>query len=189
MQVTLRELATAAHGLLFGGFFLFAIFGVLVELVRSAHVKGASDLTARGCSLARVYMIATAGLGWAAVLLGAYAVYPWYRAIPPAGAADLSLYPQRLLLASATTSGWHSLGMEWKEHVAWFAPIVMTMAAYVVAKYQGSLRTHPQVKRGLILFTTTALLAAGVAGFFGAMLDKAAPIKGGGTITLMRSAK
>ena len=189
MEVTLRELATAGHGMLFGGFFLMAVFGVVVELARSAHEKEASQLTARGRSLERAYLVATAALGWAAVLLGAYVVYPWYRVVPPPGTTDLALYPQRLLQSSATTSGWHSLGMEWKEHVAWFAPIAMTMVAWLLPRYRGNLKYYPGVKRAVLVFTITALLAGGVAGVFGAMLDKNAPVKGGGTVTLMGGAK
>ena len=29
-------------------------------------------------------------LAWLAVLTGAYIIYPWYRAVPPAGTADLA---------------------------------------------------------------------------------------------------
>lgn len=39
------------------------------------------------------------------------------------------MFPQRLLMSSPATIGWHSLGMEWKEHVAWFAPISITNLA------------------------------------------------------------
>jgi hypothetical protein len=140
MEVTIRDLLSAAHGLLFGGFFLMAIFGMVVELCRSAHEKQAPELSARGYSLERVYLVVMVVLGWAAVLSGAYIVYPWYRAIPPIGVTDLTLFPQRLLLSSATTAGWHTLGMQWKEHIAWFAPIAMTMVAYVLAKYRGEVR-------------------------------------------------
>jgi hypothetical protein len=74
----------------------------------------------------RIYLITMVVLAWAAVLSGAYAIYPWYRAAPPPGTVDLSMFPQRLLMSSPATIGWHSLGMELKEHVAWFAPISIT---------------------------------------------------------------
>lgn len=189
MEVTLRDFLTAVHGLLFGGFFLMAVFGIVVELYRSANEKQTAELTARGYSLERAYLIVTVALGWAAVLSGAYIVYPWYRAIPPGGAANLVLYPQRLLLSSATTSGWHTLGMEWKEHVAWFAPIAMTMLAYMLIRYRGVLRQHSEVKRAVLVFMAAVLLATGIAGFFGTMIDKAAPVQGGGTIVFTGGAK
>ena len=33
MEITLRELVTSIHGMLFGGFFLMALFGALVLLL------------------------------------------------------------------------------------------------------------------------------------------------------------
>lgn len=80
MEVTVRGIVSGVHGLLFGGFFLMAIFGVVVELFRSAYAKEPFELTERGYSLERIYLIVMAALGWAAVLSGAYVVYPWYRA-------------------------------------------------------------------------------------------------------------
>jgi hypothetical protein len=189
MEITVRSLVSGVHGLLFGGFFLMAIFGLVVELCRSAYAKEGPELTERGYSLERVYLIVTAGLGWVAVLSGAYVVYPWYRAALPAGVTNLAAYPQRLLMSSAATIEWHTLGMEWKEHVAWFAPIAMTMVAYVLAKYREAIGEHPRVKRAVIAFTVAALLAGGIAGGFGAMIDKAAPVDGGGTVWLMGGAK
>lgn len=185
MEVTVRGLVSGVHGLLFGGFFLMAIFGIVVELCRSSYAKESPELTDRGYSLEGLYLIVMAGLGWAAVLSGAYVVYPWYRAVLPAGVTNLAAYPQRLLMSSAATIEWHTLGMEWKEHVAWFAPIAMTMVAYVLAKYRGSLKHHAGVRRAVVAFAVAALLAAGIAGSFGAMIDKAAPVEGGGAVRLM----
>src|SRR5208337_2703541 len=97
MEITLRALITLIHGMLFGAFFLMAICGLVVELFRSAYAEQPSQLTTKGYSRERLYLICMVGLGWAAVLTGAYIVYPWYRAIPPPGVADLSSYPRFLL--------------------------------------------------------------------------------------------
>jgi hypothetical protein len=112
MEISARTLASELHGMLIGGFFLMAAFGVIVELFRSKYAKQPFELSARGQLLKRFYLFATAALGWIAVLLGAYILYPWYRAIPPAGVASLAGYPQRLLLSRSGTSGWHRVGME-----------------------------------------------------------------------------
>jgi len=189
MEITLRALASEVHGMLFGGFFVMAIFGVVVELFRSSHARQPSELTARGYSLERLYLIGTAGLGWAAVLLGAYIVYPWYRAIPPAGVANLAGYPQHLLMASPATYDWHGLGMEWKEHISWLAPIAMTMVAYVLTKHRLAMKKYPQIRSAVLVFALVALVSASVAGIFGAMIDNHAPVKGGTTIHLMRESK
>ena len=186
MEMTTYGLVVALHGMLFGGFFLMAIFGLLVELHRSAHEADSSSLTSRGQSLRRIYLTVLVVLGWAAVLSGAYMVYPWYRAIPTAGTVDLAAYPQRLLMSSSRTYGWHSLGMEWKEHAAWLAPIAMTMAAYVLLKYRGGTKEHAEIRSVILKFSVVAFLAAGVAGVFGAMINKQAPVQGGSVIHLER---
>lgn len=92
-------------------------------------------------------------------------------------------------MSSAATVEWHTLGMEWKEHVAWFAPIAMTMVAYVLVKYRGSLKRHGEMRRAVVAFAVAALLAGGIAGCFGALIDKAAPVEGGGTVHLMGGAR
>jgi len=182
MQVTVRELWTMVHGMGFGALYLLACSGVLVELWRMTVGRGVDEMTEGQERFLKVYLLVMVVLAWGAVLTGAYVVYPWYRAVAPAGTVDLNAYPQRLLMHSAATSGWHSLGMEWKEHVAWLAPISITMAAAVFGKYGREIKSHPQLRRALLCFTLVSFLAAGIAGFFGAMLNKNAPVEGGATI-------
>lgn len=189
MEISVRALASELHGMLFGGFFLMAVFGIIVELLRSKYANQPSELTAGGQSLRRFYLGATAALGWIAVLMGAYIVYPWYRALPPAGIASLAGYPQRLLLSRPGTSGWHQVGMEWKEHVGWFAPIAITMVAYVMAKQRLVMKKYPQIRTAVLVFALVALVSGGIAGFFGAMIDNHAPVKGGATIHLVTEGK
>jgi hypothetical protein len=189
MEITLRSFMTLVHGMLFGGFFLLAIFGVVVVLCRDENQIGAEELTPRGRVLDRLYVWTMAALGWAAVLTGSYVVYPWYRAIPPKGLASLTAYPKALLLASPATAGWHSMGMEWKEHVAWMTPIVATMLAYVWTKHRETLREHKPLRSAVLGFALIAFLGVGMAGIFGAMINKAAPVEGGRTIVLMQGNK
>lgn len=188
MQMTARALVTAIHGMLFGGFFLLTCFGAVVLLQRSLLTRD-SELTDAGRRWERVYLIATVVLGWAAVLSGAYLVYPWYRAALPPGTTDLAGYPQRLLLSDPATAGWHKLGMEWKEHVAWMAPILMTMAAWVMLRYRNSAGEHRRLRAAATAFAMAALLATGIAAGFGALINKQAPVNGGSTIQLMRGTR
>ena len=58
-------------------------------------------------------------------------VYPTYRAPPPEGTSDLTDYPRSFLLSDTTLEVWHEFGMEWKEHVAWLAAILATVAAFM----------------------------------------------------------
>src|SRR4029077_12358660 len=98
--------------------------------------------TAREERFLKFYLLAMVVLAWGAVLTGAYLIYPWYRAVLPQGTQDMAHFPQRLLMSRPSTSGWHTLGMEWKEHIAWFAPISITMVAFVFFKYGSDLKNH-----------------------------------------------
>lgn len=66
-------------------------------------------------------------------------------------------FPKFLLTSSPTTSKWHSLGTEWKEHVAWLAPIAMTMVACVTAKYGRSLTRPRQLRTAVLAFAGAPL--------------------------------
>jgi hypothetical protein len=184
MEITLRSFWTLVHGMGFGALYLLACSGALIELYRFTTSSAPVGETAREERFLKVYLIAMVVLAWAAVLTGAYLIYPWYRATLPPGTRDLALFPQRLLMSSPATSGWHSVGMEWKEHIAWFAPISITMVAFVVLKYGRDLKNHKQLRAGVLAFVVASFVSAGVAGFFGAMLDKYAPVQGGHTIQL-----
>jgi len=75
--------------------------------------------------------------------------------------------------------------MEWKEHVSWIAPIAITMVAYVFAKYGRTFAMVPHVRTAVLTFAVVAFIATGVAGAFGAFLNKYAPVRGGSVIILM----
>lgn len=185
MEITTRSLWTLIHGIGFGALYLLACSGVLVELYRR-YAPSAGDASARDESFLRAYLVIMAVLAWLTVFTGAYIIYPWYRSVPPKGTTILTGFPQRLLMANPSTAAWHSIGMEWKEHVAWIAPISITMAAGVALQYGRNLKQHPQLRAAVLSFVWISLLTAGVAGFFGAMLNKNAPVEGGPTIHLMR---
>jgi len=186
MEITVRGLWTMIHGMGFGALYLLACSGAMVELRRYGR-RGAEEVGANDRdSFVRAYLLIMVVLAWLAVLTGTYGIYPWYRAVPPAGTVGLAGFPQRLLLSSPSTAGWHSLGMEWKEHVAWLVPISITMAAGVVFRYGNDLRNHAPLRHAVVCFVAVSFFAAGVAGFFGAMLNKNAPVSGGPTIHLAR---
>lgn len=184
MEITERGLWTLIHGMGFGALYLLACSGALVELYRFATSSAPS--TPGQERFLKFYLITMVVLAWASVLIGAYVIYPWYRAAPPPGTVDLSMFPQRLLMSSPGTSGWHSLGMEWKEHVAWLTPISITMVAFVFMKYGRDLRNHRRLRAAVLSFAVASFAAAGIAGFFGAMITKDAPVHGGHTIQLSR---
>ena len=179
MEMTSRALWTLMHGMGFGALYLLACSGAFIELYFGSTRAHRSEPSAGRERFLKVYLIAMVVLAWAAVLSGAYIVYPWYRAAPPPGVSDLAMFPQRLLMSSPKTIGWHSLGMEWKEHVAWFAPISITMVAFVFLRYGRDLMNHPRLRTAVLGFTALSFLSAGIAGVFGALIDKQAPVNGG----------
>ena len=181
MEITVRGFWTMLHGMGFGVLYLLAFSGALLELYRVCTPQGI-HAAPKNDRFLRAYLVTMAMLAWAAVLSGTYIVYPWYRAVAPAGMMNLSGYPQLLLKSSPDTIDWHNLGMEWKEHVAWLTPIAITMVAGVFLQYGRDIRRHPALRTAVLTFTLVAFLAAGVAGFFGAMLNKYAPVQGGSII-------
>ena len=164
---------------MFGAAYLLAFTGGLVGLSTLGH----ESLTADGERRASRHLVGwtwtMAVLAWLTVLSGTYVVYPWYRAKPPAGAdaAALEAYPKAVLLSRSQTAGWHEFGMEWKEHVAWLAPILATAVAAVVTTQRRRLAVDVDVRRAAIVFYTLAFSAATVAGLLGALVNKAAPLR------------
>jgi hypothetical protein len=189
MEITTRGLWAMVHGMGFGALYLLACSGAIVGLYRSIFSPASHEAALSTERLLKGYLATMVVLAWGAVLTGAYIVYPWYRAVPPPGTVDLSMFPQRLLMSSPDTSGWHSLGMEWKEYVAWFAPISITMVMAVFVRYGIELRNHRQLRNAVLGFAAASFLAAGIAGFFGATIDKNAPVYGGKTIQLVKGEK
>lgn len=185
MEITTRSLWTAIHGLGFGALYLLACSGAILELFQMTGLSASAapaPASRRPERFLNWYLIAMTVLAWTAVLTGAYVIYPWYRAVPPPGTADLAMYPQHLLMTSPSTMAFHSIGMEWKEHVAWFAPIAITMVTFVFIRYGRELGAHRQLRRAVLGFAVASFVAAAVAGFFGAMINKNAPVQGGETL-------
>jgi hypothetical protein len=184
MAITERALWTIIHGMGFGALYLLACSGALFELSRLTASSPLAPATPRQQRFLNIYLVTMVLLAWAAVLTGTYVIYPWYRAKPSPSSADLSMFPQQLLMFDPNTIGWHSLGMEWKEHVAWFAPISITMVAFVFMRYGRDLANHKQLRTAVLTFAAASFIAAGIAGFFGAMINKYAPVHGGPAIQL-----
>ncbi len=135
MCLSNREIWTVLHGMIFGGAFLLAFAGGLAGLysLRSEWVTAAG--TKERMVRLKIGMWSMAAVAWATVIVGTFAVYPWYRATPPKSTTDLAAYPRCLLTSDPSRAGWHEFGMEWKEHVGWLAPIAATVVAFAVSYY------------------------------------------------------
>jgi hypothetical protein len=183
MEFTTHGFWTMVHGMGFGALYLLACSFAIVELYRRYKPRSLQPISIADETFLSTWLVAMAIVAWITVLTGAYVIYPWYRAVAPAGAA-LAAYPQALLKSNPKAIGWHTMGMEWKEHIAWFAPISITMAAAIFLRYRRSLTNHAQLRAAVLVFVIASLASASIAGFFGAELNKHAPVEGGGTIPL-----
>jgi hypothetical protein len=177
MEISAREAWTVLHGMLFGAAFLLAFAGGLAGLYSLrpewVTVAGLQERMTR----MKIGLWAMAAIAWATVISGTFVVYPWYRARPPEGTADLSDFPRYLLLADESTAEWHRFGMEWKEHVGWLAPFAATVVAFAVSYYGPALARKTGERRALLIFFVVAFAAAAVAGIFGAFINKIAPVR------------
>jgi hypothetical protein len=175
MELSAREIWAVIHGMMLGSLFLLAYAGGLAELINLGSewaTEAGIAKRVRRVILGTWVMAITA---WLTVITGTWIVYPWYRCKPPIG-DDLTLYCRYLLLSKPGTAGWHTFGMEWKEHVAWLAPILATAVAYMVTRYGARLAKDNEVRRAVIVLFSVAFFTAAVAGLFGAFINKAAPI-------------
>jgi hypothetical protein len=170
-----RHLLTQLHGWGFGAVFVVGFPLALVALAGTTSADAEPTGRREQAFLARGLWLLVA-VGWITVFAGAYIIYPWYRAKPPAGVADLALYPRSLLLAHPQTQWLHDFGMEWKEHVSWLAPIILTMVAYVYSTYGAGLAQHRGLRKSFLTFAVVAFAAAGVSGIFGKVLNSYAPV-------------
>jgi hypothetical protein len=181
MHLTGREFWTLVHGMGLGSLFLLAFAGGLAGF----YSLRPEWLTAEGITeRVRRLQIGTtvmAVVSWLVVITGTYIVYPWYRA----GATDAcsgvknlpaSCGPKWKLLANANTADWHNFAMEWKEHVAWLAPMLATVVAVGVLYYGADLVRNRWLRSVLMWTFTAAFIIAGIAGLLGALITKSAPV-------------
>jgi hypothetical protein len=181
MSLTGRELWALVHGMFLGSLFLLAFAGGLAGLYSLRPGLLTTAGVAERMRRLEVGTWAMAVIAWLVVITGSFIVYPWYRG----GATDVcegakqlaaSCGPKWHLLADPNKADWHNFAMEWKEHVAWIAPMLATAVAFIVTYYGASLANRPAMRRAAIILFTVAFVVAGVAGLLGALITKAAPV-------------
>jgi hypothetical protein len=169
MELSTREFWGLVHGLVLGGLFLIAFAGGLAGLysLRPGHLtdSGVAERTRRLIAGTTTMAI----VAWATVITGTWVVYPWYR-------EDVPTSPRSTLLANPDTDEWHKFAMEWKEHVAWIAPMLATVVAVIVLYYRGDLIKNQTARRLAMGLLVAAFVTAAIAGILGALITKKAPI-------------
>jgi hypothetical protein len=173
MELSSKELWTVLHGMGFGAIYLLAFAGGIAGLysLRPELVTPVGLAERERRLKAGMWLMAL--IAWLTVVSGTWVVYIWYRAKPPAG-ANLAAFPRYFLLSKPGTKEWHEFGMEWKEHVAWIVPIVATSVAFTVHHYGRQLSQMPAIRKALMWMLAISFGAAGVAGVFGAFINKIA---------------
>ena len=187
MELTSRETWAVIHGLVLGSFFLLLFAGGLAGLwsLRPGLIttRGVQERVTR----LKVGLGAMAATAWATAITGSWIVYPWYRVKLAGdkleGCQGLELpssacSPRDFLLSnvSGETEKWHEFGMEWKEHVAWGAPLLATSAFLLVLYYGPRIMGRPWLRTAIIVLLVGAFAAAAIGGVYGAFLNKIAPI-------------
>ena len=190
MELTNREFWTFIHGMVLGSAFLLAFTGGLAGLYSLRPEWVTSEGIRERMTRLRWGIAAMAVVAWATVITGTWIVYPWYREALSevgedryAGCEGLQVpnedcSPRDFLLSevSGDTESWHTFWFEWKEHVAWIAPMFATAAAFLVFYYGRSLAQNTFLRRLVIWLFIGSFLTAGLAGLIGALVTKTAPI-------------
>ncbi len=190
MELSNREFWTLIHGMVLGALFLLAFSGGLAGIYSfKAEWVTTTGIRERITRL-RYGIVLMALVAWGTVVTGTWIVYPWYREnLSEVGeeryagcvglqAPGTTCSPRDFLLSevSGDTESWHSFAFEWKEHVAWFAPMLATAAAFLVVYYGSSLAQSPFLRKLVIWLFAGAFVVAGIAGLMGALVTKTAPI-------------
>jgi hypothetical protein len=177
LTISPREAWAVAHGMGLGALFLLAYSGGWIGLAGLRRDRlTESGLQARMLPL-KLWLWSMALVSWGTVLSGTVRVYPWYRGTPPPGMPPVSPDPKSVLLEHPRTADWHHFGMEWKEHIAWIAPIASTAVAGAVTQYGAELANRPRERHALLAWYHVSFLAATVAGALGAFINKAASFR------------
>ncbi len=169
MDLTTREFWALIHGLILGGGFIIAfaggfagLYSLKPELVTQAGITERIHRLIAGTT-------AMAAIAWVTVITGTWIVYPWYREDNPESARSR-------LLDDPNTMDWHEFGMEWKEHVAWFAPMLATVAAFIVLYYRADLIKNQIARKVAMGFFVAAFAVAALVGVLGALITKNASV-------------
>lgn len=169
MSFTNHEFWGLIHGMVLGALFLLAFAGGLADLYGLRTALVTSTGVVERMRRLKIGVTGMAVVAWLTVISGTWIVYPWYR-------QPVADSPRSRLLANPNTAEWHKFGMEWKEHVAWLSPILATAVAFIVLYYGNQLVKHERVRRTTMLLFVLAFLFAGIAGLFGALITKVAPV-------------
>lgn len=165
MELTAKELWTVIHGLILGAIYLLAFTGGLADLwsLKPALLTGKGLHTHLRRLRIGVWLMAL--ISWLTVITGTYLIYPWYHE-----------GPREFLMSNEKLAGWDTFGMEWKIHVGWLSPILMTCVGFIVTYYRIELVHRPALRHILLALFLLSFFTAAIAAIFGTFITKIAPI-------------
>jgi hypothetical protein len=177
MLFTDRSIWTMLHGIGLGGAALMGLAAALFYL----YAARASDDTAAGAPPASRALagltVFTAVMLWLTVLVGAYVVFPPYRATPPGGVTDLTQFPRSLLQARPDTAWLHSFAMESKEHAPWIASMLATAVAFVCLRYRSRVLNDAALRNMTAVLLAVAFVLVSFVSLMGVFVNKMAPLQ------------
>ena len=169
MDLTTREFWALIHGVILGGAFLLAFAGGIAGFYSLRPKLVTAEGMHERMRRLKAGTVAMAALVWLTVISGTWIVYPWYR-------EDTADSPRTLLLDNPDTEDWHTFAMEWKEHIAWIAPMLATAAAFIVLYYRDDLIKNQTARKIAMGCFIGAFSIAVIAGLLGALITKKAPV-------------
>jgi ABC-type uncharacterized transport system permease subunit len=155
----------------FGALFLLAFAGIMAEVFALQPLLETAEGVRRHIRRLKIGTTAMMIAAWGTVLTGTWIVYPWYREKVPTS-------PRSILLSSPDTELWHKFAFEWKEHVAWIAPILMTLVVFLVFYYGASMVKNDRIRKVTLAILLLTFGISALAGAIGAFVTKVAPVIG-----------
>ncbi len=172
-----RSILTMLHGVLLGSVALLAMAAALFALRTSPAGAAGDPAMERQSKYLALLLTFIAVTLWITVFAGTYLIFPVYRATPPQGVTDLSMYPRSLIQSNPSTVWLHAFGMEIKEHVPWIASMLATATAFVGTRYRHTLVSDPQLRGMTFTFLAITFVLVSFAGLLGTFINKVAPLQ------------
>ena len=168
MNLTMYGWWTVLHGFVLGVLFLVAFGGGVMNLGTLGHEWTPEEL-ARVLRRLKMWVWTVAVSTWLMVITGTYISYVPYRAAGPAS-------PKSKVLAAADLAWLHTFAMEWKEHIAWAAPLLATAVVFIVTCYGADLARRNDLRRAAMVFLVLSFVASVIGCVLGFLIYKAVPI-------------
>jgi hypothetical protein len=170
-----RSIWTMVHGIGLGGSALLALAAALFYLY-AARPMPQSIGTETGSRRFAALTVVTAVMLWLTVIIGTYIIFPPYRATPPPGTTDLSLFPRALILANQNTAWLHAFAMEIKEHMPWIASMLTTAVAFIAVRYPVAALRDPWLRKMVFSLLAIAFVVVAFVSMLGVFVNKVAPL-------------